>query len=117
MTRHFQAIGAFSAGLSVIAGAISAHGSQLGVGVVETGARYEMYHALALLILGFLDGRRLFSAAGYFFLAGTVLFCGSLYAIGLTGWPYFGFITPFGGACFILGWVAFGFGLLQRGGI
>ena len=113
MTRYFQTLGAFSALIAVVAGAISAHGSPLGVGVIETGARYEMYHALALLILGFLEPRGLLRAAGYFFLAGTILFSGSLYAIGATGWPDFGFITPFGGAFFVLGWAFFGLGLAK----
>jgi uncharacterized membrane protein YgdD (TMEM256/DUF423 family) len=75
--------------------------------VFETGARYQMYHALAIvlvaLILGRLDGW-LVRAAGWMFTAGIVLFSGSLYALALTGVATFGAVTPLGGLAFLVGW-------------
>ena len=82
-------------------------------GWIETAARYEMWHALALLIVGLLvrvegaSGRWL-GLAGWAFLIGTVLFSGSLYLLALAGWPPFALITPFGGVAFLVGWVALG---------
>jgi uncharacterized membrane protein YgdD (TMEM256/DUF423 family) len=77
--------------------------------VFETGVRYHMYHALALLavaaVLGRSDGGRLLTAAGWLFTAGIVLFSGSLYALALTGVTVLGAVTPIGGLAFIAGWV------------
>ncbi len=74
----------------------------------EVGARYQMYHALALVAVGLLAERRpsrLLAASGALFLAGTVLFSGSLYALSLTGTPWLGAITPFGGVALLSGWL------------
>ena len=75
--------------------------------VFETGARYQMYHALAIvlvaLILGRLDGW-LVRTAGWMFAAGIVLFSGSLYALALTGVTTLGAVTPLGGLAFLVGW-------------
>ena len=75
--------------------------------VFETGARYQMYHALAIvlvaLILGRLDGW-LVRTAGWMFTAGIVLFSGSLYALALTRVSQLGAVTPIGGVCFLVGW-------------
>jgi len=75
--------------------------------VFETGVRYQLYHALALvataLILGRFNGK-LIVAAGWLFTAGIVLFSGSLYALALTGVSALGAITPIGGLAFLLGW-------------
>ncbi len=111
---RFFSIGAFSAFLAVAAGAFGAHGlrgrlSPEMLSVFETGARYQMYHALALLAAGWASGRwpgRRAVAAGWLFAAGTVLFSGSLYALALTGIRSFGAVTPAGGVCFLVGWVA-----------
>lgn len=105
-------IGAASAGLSVAAGAFGAHALRDRLEprlleVFETGARYQMYHALALLLVGALANRfpgALATAAGWLFVAGTVLFSGSLYAMAFTGIRALGAITPLGGVCFIAGW-------------
>lgn len=113
MERLFVLIGALSAGLSVAAGAFGAHALRARVEprlleVFETGARYQMYHALALLAVAWIVGRApgaLGNAAGWLFLAGTVLFSGSLYAMTFTGIRALGAITPIGGVCFIAGWV------------
>ena len=69
--------------------------------------RYQMYHALALLAVGLLAERRasrLLGASGALFVAGTVLFSGSLYALSLSGVTWLGAITPFGGVAFLSGW-------------
>ncbi len=106
-------IGALSAGISVAAGAFGAHALREKLEprlleVFETGARYQMYHALALLAVSYVISRfpsSLANTAGWLFLAGTVLFSGSLYAMAFTGIRALGAITPLGGVCFIAGWV------------
>lgn len=107
-------LGAASAALGVAAGAFGAHALRARVEprmleVFETGARYQMYHALALvavaLLLARTPGVRLVTASGWLFVAGTVLFSGSLYAMALTGVSALGAITPVGGGGFIAGWV------------
>ena len=114
MTRFFLVTGAVSALVAVALGAFGAHGLRARVSpemlaVFETGARYHMYHALALVGVAWATSRGLGGAAivaGWFFLAGTVLFSGSLYVMTLTGQRWLGAITPFGGACFLAGWAA-----------
>lgn len=113
--RLFAMIGALSAGLAVAAGAFGAHALRAKVElrlleVFETGARYQMYHALALFAVAWLVGQggRMVgpaSAAGWCFVAGTLLFSGSLYAMTFTGIRALGAITPLGGVGFIAGWV------------
>ncbi len=113
--RGFAVAGACSAALAVVAGAFGAHALRMRVAldllaVFETAARYQMYHALGLLALAAVAGRPArpaARAAGWLFVAGTVLFCGSLYALALTGVRALGAITPLGGGCFIVGWLAF----------
>jgi uncharacterized membrane protein YgdD (TMEM256/DUF423 family) len=77
--------------------------------VFETGVRYQMYHALALLAVGLLlprvDGRAMI-VAGWSFIAGIFIFSGSLYALALTGVTTLGAITPIGGLAFLAGWLA-----------
>ena len=115
-------IGAVSAALAVIAGAFGAHALRARLdtallAVFETGARYHMYHALALVAAGLVAERRpdgAAGAAGGLFLAGTVLFSGSLYALALSGVRAFGAVTPIGGLCFIGGWIALTVALARR---
>src|SRR5438309_6690282 len=74
----------------------------------ETGARYQMYHALALLAVASAHSRwpgAAVTAAGWLFVAGTIVFSGSLYALALTGHRWLGALTPLGGAAFLLGWL------------
>lgn len=112
---HWIAWGAVNAALSVAAGAFGAHAlkAQLPEAMLvtfETGARYHMYHALALIAVGLVLGSRpsgLLSAAGWAFTAGIVLFSGSLYALALSGVRGLGAITPLGGVAFLAGWVLF----------
>jgi len=110
--RRFATLGAASGGLAVVAGAFGAHAlrGRLApdmLAVFETAARYQMYHALALLAAGWLAERSAVWAgrAGTLFLTGTLLFCGSLYALALSGVGWLGAITPFGGLAFIAGWI------------
>ena len=113
MDRLFVMLGALSAGLGVAAGAFGAHALRARVEprlleVFETGARYQMYHALALVAVGLLATRwnaPLLSVGGWLFVGGTVLFSGSLYAMTFTGIRALGAITPLGGVCFIAGWI------------
>jgi uncharacterized membrane protein YgdD (TMEM256/DUF423 family) len=122
MHRGFTAVGAGSAALAVLAGAFGAHALRSRVpadllSVFETAARYQMYHALGLLVVALLaeqEARAGVRAAGWLFLAGTVLFCGSLYALSLTGARWLGAITPAGGLCFIAGWLALLAGVWRR---
>ena len=123
VSRGWFAAGATMAGLGVMTWAFGAHGLQTRVGpellgVFETGVRYQIYHALALLAVGFAASRwssGWIRAAGWLFVAGIVIFSGSLYLITLTGERRLGMITPIGGVCFILGWAGLALGALRAG--
>jgi uncharacterized membrane protein YgdD (TMEM256/DUF423 family) len=113
----FAWLGALNAFLAVAAGAFGAHGLKSRVtpdmlAVFETGARYHMYHSLALFAVAWLvsrdggaAGARFAAFGGWAFLAGIVLFSGSLYALALTGTRGLGAITPLGGLAFLVGWI------------
>lgn len=112
MDRRFLFLGALSGLIAVGAGAFGAHGLKGRLepemlAVFETGARYQAYHALALLTVAALGrsfpGRAL-TAAGWLFACGTLVFSGSLYALALSGVRALGAITPLGGAAFLAGW-------------
>lgn len=107
------AIGGF---LSVAMGAFAAHGLRnvldpQALGWIETGVRYQFWHSVALLAVAALmavrPARPLSIAAGAFVI-GMVLFSGSLYAMALSGWLGFAWITPLGGAFFLAGWIVLG---------
>lgn len=111
MNKLLVAIGAINAGLAVAAGAFAAHGLRnrleaRALEVFETGARYHMYHALAIILAAVVaasvPGAR---TAGWLFQAGIVVFSGSLYALALTDVKVLGAITPIGGLAFLVGWV------------
>ncbi len=114
MERIFAGLGAVNAFLAVAAGAFAAHGlkgklSPDMLEVFETGARYEMYHALGLIAVAWLctvAGARA-NPAGWAMLIGIVLFSGSLYLLALTGIRWLGAITPLGGVGFLVGWAIF----------
>lgn len=114
MERTWVVVGAVSGLVSVAAGAFGAHALKARLppdllAVFETGARYQMFHALALVATGWAAGRFAGAAAswaGGLFLAGTVLFSGSLYLLALTGVRWLGAITPIGGVAFLAGWAA-----------
>ena len=111
--------GALSAFVAVAAGAFGAHALRARLGpellaVFETAARYQMYHALALIAVAWgisRWGAPPLRAAGWLFLAGTILFSGSLYLLALTGVRGLGAVTPFGGLCFLAGWLLLAFGV------
>jgi uncharacterized membrane protein YgdD (TMEM256/DUF423 family) len=121
MDRAFALAGSISAFLAVAAGAFGAHAlrARLEPGLLltfESGARYQLYHALALFAVAWAATRwpgtpvRL---AGWLFIAGTMLFSGSLYVLALTGARWIGAITPLGGLCFLGGWVALAAGIAK----
>lgn len=113
MAARWFAIGCWLAALGVGMGAFGAHGLKTKVSaelvaVWETGARYQVMHALALLATAWACERwpgALASGAAWLFIAGILLFSGSLYALVLTGVRALGAVTPVGGLCFIAGWV------------
>ncbi len=112
MERLFFALGAVSGLIGVAAGAFGAHALEGRLpadrlDVYETATRYQIYHALALLAVAWVTTRwprGATTAAGGLFVAGTLLFSGSLYALSLTGVRWLGAITPFGGLAFLAGW-------------
>lgn len=114
MLARWPVVGALFAFVAVAAGAFGAHGlrDRLSVPqlvIYEVAVRYQMYHALALVVLGVLVSRRATAAAavaGWSFVIGIVLFSGSLYALSLTDTRALGAITPFGGVAFLVGWAA-----------
>lgn len=116
MTRTFLLLGALSGFTAVALGAFAAHGLKGKLpadlfDVFEVGARYHMYHALALVGVAWAATRwpgGAVTAAGWFFVAGIVLFSGSLYALAMTGIRPLGAITPLGGVCFLAGWTLLG---------
>ena len=113
MDRLFFGLGALSAMLGVGAGAFGAHALRARftaehLAVFETAARYQMYHALALLAVAWAVTRwpgALPVWAGWLFVAGTVLFSGSLYILALSGIRWWGAVTPLGGVAFLAGWI------------
>lgn len=118
--RLFAGLGALLAGLAVVAGAFGAHALRARIdpamlAVFETGARYQMYHALALLALAWATVQWQLphaSVIGWLFIAGIMLFSGSLYALALTNTRGFGAVTPIGGVAFIAGWGVLAWDLL-----
>jgi uncharacterized membrane protein YgdD (TMEM256/DUF423 family) len=130
--RSYLALGAISAAIAVAAGAFGAHALRArldarALEIWETAARYQMYHALALMLVAVIAQRasasgdpnvstkenadahattiRTLRFAGAAFVAGSVVFSGSLYAMALTGITALGAITPLGGAGFLAGWI------------
>jgi uncharacterized membrane protein YgdD (TMEM256/DUF423 family) len=111
--RQFIVLGALLAAVAVAAGAFGAHALAARLtpdrlATWETAARYHMYHALALLLLGALGGRLhppLATAAGWLFVAGILVFGGTVYALALGAPRWLGAITPIGGVAFIAGWL------------
>jgi len=117
--KTWMLIAAVNGFLAVAAGAFGAHGLRTmldasALQTVETGVRYHMYHALAIGLAA-LALRAAPSArwAAALFLAGIILFSGSLYALALTGLRGLGMITPFGGLAFLAGWAALGVAALR----
>ena len=112
--REWIIIGAIFAALSVLIGAFGAHGlkgkiSTEDLVIFEVGVRYQMYHALALILLGLISASmswKILILPGIFFCSGIIIFSGSLYLIVLTNMRWLGAITPIGGALLIFGWLS-----------
>jgi uncharacterized membrane protein YgdD (TMEM256/DUF423 family) len=121
MERTFLVLGALSGAIAVAAGAFGAHALKARLSpdllaVFETGARYQMFHALALVAAAWAAARfpgGATTSAGWLFLAGTVLFSGSLYVLALSGVRWLGAVTPLGGVAFIAGWIALAWAALR----
>jgi len=115
VARLFLVIAAISGFFAVVVGAFAAHGLKQIIApemleVVKTGVQYQMYHALALLLvalwLSHKPAARGLKAGGLAFILGSLLFSGSLYALALGAPRWLGPITPLGGLCFLIGWVS-----------
>ncbi|HLC30995.1 MAG TPA: DUF423 domain-containing protein [Dehalococcoidia bacterium] len=112
MERLWLGIGSAAAFLGVAAGAFAAHElrgrlSDAALGAFETATRYQVYHALALVLVSLLVTRGsvgLTNLAGGLFVAGIILFSGSLYLLALSNVKWLGAVTPLGGLCFLAGW-------------
>lgn len=123
MTRRLALIcGSILGGLSVATGAFGAHMLKDSMtphllAVFETAVRYQMYHALALLLTGLAmtpASSQVFQKAAWGFLVGILLFSGSLYGVSLLGVRWLGAVTPLGGTAFILGWVCLTIGFVRE---
>ena len=125
MNKTFLITGAIAGALSVALGAFAAHGlkdklNEYSLGIFETAVRYQFYHVFAIIAVGLLfqsynNSWMLWS--GRLFIVGMILFCGSLYALTYflannnEGMKWLGAITPFGGLCFIAGWICMAVGI------
>jgi uncharacterized membrane protein YgdD (TMEM256/DUF423 family) len=112
MDRTFLFAGALAGFIGVGLGAFGAHFLKARLSpdmlaIFETGVRYQLVHAVALVATAGLAGHvsaRLLSLAGWLFTGGIVVFSGSLYVLALSGITMLGAITPFGGLAFLAGW-------------
>jgi uncharacterized membrane protein YgdD (TMEM256/DUF423 family) len=120
--KAFLLSGTLLAALGVILGAFGAHALKAKLSmeylqIFETGVRYQMYHAFGLILLFAVAGKiqsPLLNYAGMLFIAGIILFSGSVYLLacrdllGIENWKgIIGPVTPLGGMCFVAGWVCF----------
>ena len=116
MNKITLGIGSILAGLAVIAGAFASHSLQnyltdSALSIWQTAVRYQMYHSLALILVGILmrlekSASSWLNTTAIAFIIGIVLFSGSLYTLSLSGITWLGIITPIGGVAFILGWIS-----------
>jgi len=112
MNGKWMTVAALNGLIAVAAGAFGAHAlktrlAPADLAIFEVGARYQMYHALALLAVAAVAAAKpsaAVSAAGVCFALGIILFSGSLYGLSLLGWKWLGPITPIGGGLFLVGW-------------
>ena len=128
MHKGFLKTATILGALSVIFGAFAAHAlkqqvSDYAVSIFETGVRYQFYHAFALMTAGILYKEfpdKFIKWAGKLFIAGIILFSGSLYGLTfikaavIPAYNWVGAITPFGGLCFIAGWLCLFFGIFRK---
>lgn len=111
--KLFLMLGSISGFLSVALGAFGAHGlkgrlDEYSMGVFQTGVTYQTTHALAIILVALLlkwyPDSSVLNWAGWCFVLGTLIFSGSLYALGMSGIKVLGAITPIGGVLFLIGW-------------
>jgi uncharacterized membrane protein YgdD (TMEM256/DUF423 family) len=121
MVASWFATGAAMCGLGVLLGAFGAHGLRERLtpdmlAVFETGVRYHLVHGLAVMSVALAAARwpsALITSAGWLFVAGSVIFSGSLYLLSITGMRWLGAITPIGGLCFTVGWLVLALGAMR----
>ncbi len=114
-------VGAVFAALTVLIGAFGAHGLKSKVSpeyllIFETGVRYQMYHSLALVLIGTIGyylPQSSLAPVGYFMIAGIMIFSGSLYLLVLTNIRWLGAVTPIGGIFFIIGWLLLAYNIYR----
>ena len=121
LSRVWLVLAGLNGAIAVAAGAMAAHVAQdAGGDTIATASRYQMWHALALLAVAWLSTTtryKLANLAGCFYVAGILLFCGSLYVSVAAGWSGVTMAAPFGGIAFILGWLVLlgaGLGRLRK---
>lgn len=118
LDRTLYIYAALAGFIGVALGAFGAHALKASLsaemlGAFETAVRYQMYHAFALCAAAWGAARwqgRLFKVAGMLFVAGILLFCGSLYLLALTNARWLGMITPLGGLALLAGWMCLAIG-------
>ncbi len=123
MVKFFLIFASLNGALAVVLGAFGAHGLKGKIadnllGAYQTGTLYHMLHVLALMGLSLLILRLQSSsiwllASGYLWMAGILLFSGSLYGLALGGPGWLGPVTPLGGLCLILGWLCLSMGIAK----
>ncbi len=121
MMKLFLLLGVINGFLAVALGAFGAHGlegkiSEKALATWEKAVNYQMFHTMALLIVGVLMGRMTggnVATSGWFFFVGILLFSGSLYAYSISGIKTFAMITPLGGVSFLIGWVILGYVVMK----
>jgi uncharacterized membrane protein YgdD (TMEM256/DUF423 family) len=115
MSQIWIVLGSVSGFFSVVLGAFGAHAlseklSEKSLAIYHTATLYQMFHALALLVVGLWSAQHpnvSTALPGWAFMIGIVLFSGSLYALAVTDIKILGAITPLGGVSFLVGWIAF----------
>lgn len=114
MAKLFLSLGSLSAMFAVVFGAFGAHALKArldssSLAIFETASQYHFYHSLALLAVGVIalsaPQTALLKSSGWLFLAGIIVFSGSLYVLSITGLRWLGAITPLGGLAFIGAWL------------
>jgi uncharacterized membrane protein YgdD (TMEM256/DUF423 family) len=110
MSKKWLIIAGISGFLGVALGAFGAHGlksvlSPEMIEIYKTGVLYQLVHSVVLLALALAAGST-FEVSKWFFLTGIILFSFSLYLYAVTGTLFFAIITPFGGVCFLIGWLS-----------
>jgi len=123
--RLWIKLGGILGGLSVMFGAFGAHSlkerlTEKSLATFQTGVQYQFMHSIALILVGLLslhfadEHKKKIERPGWFFLAGIILFSGSLYSLALGGLRWLGPVTPLGGLCFMIGWVLLAFSLSKK---